>query len=82
MNTDSLIHSFFLDISKMLLQVHYYSGAFLTTALILCWSEHDEALQATVSEGLAQGPFAAARMGFEPATFRTQGTEPTMPCID
>jgi len=29
------------------------------------------------SEGLAQGPYVAARVGFEPATLRTQGTEPT-----
>src|SRR6218665_1561109 len=31
----------------------------------------------TTSEGLAQVPYVAARVGFEPATFRTQGTEPT-----
>ena len=30
-----------------------------------------------MSEGLVQGPYMAARVGFEPATFRTQGTEPT-----
>ena len=30
-----------------------------------------------MSEGLAQGTYVAARVGFEPATFRTQGTEPT-----
>jgi len=30
-----------------------------------------------VSEGHAQGPYVATRVGFEPATFRTQGTEPT-----
>jgi len=36
-----------------------------------------EALQATASEGLAQGSYVAAGMGFEPATLRTQGTEPT-----
>ena len=28
-----------------------------------------------MSEGLAQGPYMAARVGFEPATFRTHGTE-------
>src|SRR6218665_3823865 len=32
-------------------------------------------LHATVSEGLAQGPYVAARVGFEPATLRMQGTE-------
>ena len=30
-----------------------------------------------MSEGLAQGPYVEARVRFEPATFRTQGTEPT-----
>ena len=41
-----------------------------------------EALQATVSEGLAQGPYVAARVRFKPATLRTQGeptTEPPRP---
>jgi len=33
----------------------------------------------TVGEGLAQGFYVAARDGFEPATFRTQGTEPPNP---
>jgi len=31
-----------------------------------------------MSEGLAQGPYVAANVGFENATFRTQGTEPTI----
>jgi len=30
-----------------------------------------------VSEGLAQGPYVAAGVGFEPATLRTQDTELT-----
>ena len=30
-----------------------------------------------MNEGLAQGPYVAAGVGFEPETFRTQGTEPT-----
>jgi len=30
-----------------------------------------------MSEGLAQGPYVAAGVGFEPATLRTQGTELT-----
>ena len=34
--------------------------------LTLCLSTHAEALQAAVSEGLAQGPCMAARAGFEP----------------
>ena len=47
--------------------------ALLTTALTLCRSQHTKALQATVSEGLAQGPYMAAKVGFEPATLRTEG---------
>jgi len=38
---------------------------------------HAEAPQATVSEGLAQGPYVAARAGFEPATIRTRDDEST-----
>jgi len=39
-------------------------------------------LQAIASEGLAQGPYVTARVGFKPATLWTQGTEPTTepPC--
>ena len=35
-----------------------------------------------MSEGLAQGSYVVARVGFGPATFRTQATEPTTepPC--
>ena len=33
--------------------------------------------QATVSEGLAQGPFMAARVGFEPSTLRPTGIDST-----
>jgi len=33
-----------------------------------------EVLLATMSEGLSQGPYMVARVGFEPATFRVQGT--------
>src|SRR6218665_2127945 len=38
--------------------------------------------QAIVSEGLAQGPYMAARAGFEPTTLRMQDTEPSAeaPC--
>jgi len=49
-------HSFILDISIAPPQVHYYSEALLTTALILCQSSHAEVLQATASEELSQGP--------------------------
>ena len=32
-------------------------------------------IQATTSEGLAQGPYMADRVGFEPATLWMQGTK-------
>ena len=38
---------------------------------------HAEAPQATVSEGLAQGPYVAARAGFDPMTLRTKGVDTT-----
>ena len=38
---------------------------------------HGEAPQATVSEGLAQGPYVAARAGVEPMTLRTKGVDCT-----
>ena len=38
---------------------------------------HAEAPQLTVSEGLVQVPYVAARAGFKPATFRTKGVEST-----
>src|SRR6218665_412724 len=37
----------------------------------------DETSQATASEGHTQGPYVAARAGFEPATVRTKGVEST-----
>src|SRR6218665_1502770 len=70
-------HSFILDISIAPLQIHYHSEALPTTALIMCRSQHPGVLQATVSEGLAQGPYLAAGEGFEPETHWTQGTELT-----
>ena len=36
-----------------------------------------EAPQATASERLVQGPYMAARAGFDPTTFRTKGHEST-----
>ena len=38
---------------------------------------HAEAPQATVSEGLAQGPYMAARAGVKPMTLRTKGVDST-----
>ena len=55
-----------------------FSEALTTTALILCRSQHAEALLATASEGLSQGPcgHVAAGVGFEPATLRMEGAKP------
>ena len=36
-----------------------------------------EASQESVSEGLAQGPYMAARAGVEPMTLRTKGVDST-----
>ena len=43
---------------------------------------HAKALQAPVSEGLAQGLYMTARVGFDPPTLRMQGTKLTTepPC--
>ena len=38
---------------------------------------HTEAPQATVSEGLAQGPYMAARAGVEPMILQTKGVDST-----
>ena len=43
--------------------------------VLLCRSNHAKVLQATASEGLAQGSYVAVGVGFEPATFRMQGAE-------
>ena len=54
------------------------SEALPTTAIILCRNLHAEELQATASEGLAQGPvYVAARAGFEHATLRSKGIDST-----
>ena len=73
------LFSFIPAISIAPLQVLYNSEALPTTV-----SEfHAKAPQATANEGLAQGPYVAARAGFEPTTFQTKGvkstTEPTCP---
>ena len=55
----------------------------LRSALSLLSDADAMVLQSIVGEELAQGPYVAARVGFEPATLlRTQGTEPTTepPC--
>jgi len=56
----------------VLLQVHYYSKTLPTKTMILCRSQHAKALQAAVSEGLAQGCYMVVRVGFKPPTFWTR----------
>ena len=45
--------------------------------LTLCRSLHPEALQTTASEELAQGPYVAAKAGFEPTTLRSKSIDST-----
>src|SRR6218665_2238951 len=64
---------------------HFYSAsrsmslseALPNKSITLCRSLHAEALQATVSEGLAQGSYmyVAARAGFDPTTLRSKGID-------
>ena len=48
-----------------------------TTAIDTVSEFNAKALKASVSEGLAQGPYVAPRAGFEPATLRTKGIDST-----
>ena len=75
--TSTVSHSFITDVSIAPLQVHYYSEALPTQHGYCVGVNTPKALQATTSEGLAQGPYGVARVGFEPATLQTQGTELT-----
>ena len=45
--------------------------------MILCRSLHAETLQATASEGLAQGSYVAVRAGFEPVTLHSKFIDST-----
>ena len=38
---------------------------------------HAKVPQGTASEGLAQGPYVASRVGFDPMALWTKGNEPT-----
>src|SRR6218665_145345 len=75
----SFIQLFIPNIYIAPFKVHYYSDALPITALPLFPNCHVEALESTVSEGVT---YMAAKAGFEPATFRMQGTELTSepPC--
>ena len=62
-NQTSIIHSFY-----------FYSSS---SSPLLLRGTPDTVLEATVSEGLAQGPYVVARTGFKPATLRMKG--PNLP---
>src|SRR6218665_521977 len=71
------IHSF-----RIIFRLHHFKSTTTqrrsrTQKLTLCRSSHAEALQATVSEGLAQGSWRASRAGFEPMSFRSKGIDST-----
>src|SRR6218665_2866790 len=55
----------------------YHSMSLSEALPTLCRSLHAEALWATVSEGLAQGPYVADRAGFEQATLRLNVVDST-----
>ena len=81
-STHSFIHSFILNIYIAPLQENYSEA--LTTAQRRSRLSTDtvpefraEAPQATVSEGLSQGPYVVARGGVEPITLRTKGVDST-----
>src|SRR6218665_188449 len=69
------INSFIQAFSLAPLQVRYYSKALQAQHGYYVSEFHAEAPQATVSEGLAKGPYVAARVGFEPTTIRMKGVE-------
>src|SRR6218665_2699508 len=74
----------YLSISIALLPIRAFQKRSRPQQLILCRRLHAEVtgnckkkLQATVTEGLAQGPYVAASMGFEPTTLRSKGIDST-----
>ena len=71
----NMVSHFIQGISVAPLQVQYYSEAHPTQHRYCVGVS--KATQATASEGLAQGPYVAARPGFEPETLRTKGAEST-----
>src|SRR6218665_993689 len=68
------------SISIALLTARVFQDRSQPQQLTLCRSLHAEALEATVSEGLAQGPYVVARAGFDPTTSRKASTLPMCHC--
>jgi len=67
------IHSFKLFLYHIFMSTTTQRNSRHSTDTVLEF--HAEEPQATVSEGLAQGPYVAATAGFEPVTLRTKGDE-------
>ena len=65
----------YLSIFIALLTAWAFQKRFRPQQLTLCQSLHAEALQATVSEELAQDPYMAARSGFKSTTLWSTGIE-------
>jgi len=59
------IHSLIQDFSIAPLQVHYTTQRRSRHSADNVWKVHAEAPPATVSEGLVQDPYVAAKEGFE-----------------
>src|SRR6218665_2166485 len=85
MLNDAFIHlGYFYSASSGL----YYSETLQTQHGKSVPEFHAEAPQATVSKGLAQDPYVAARAGVKPKTLRTKGVDstkvpphPTLSCV-
>ena len=75
--THSFIHSFIQTISIALIQVYSTTQRRYRHSTDTVPEFHAEAPQATVSEGLAQGPYVEARVGVELMTLRTKGDDST-----
>src|SRR6218665_1873845 len=67
----------YLSISIALLTAGAFQKRSRPQQLTLCRSLHAEALQAIAGKELAQGPYMAARAGFEPMTLRSNGVVST-----
>ena len=67
----------YLTISIALLTAWAFQKCSRPQQLMLCRSLHNKALQAIASEGLAQGPYMAARAWFEPTIHRSKGIAST-----
>ena len=67
----------YLSISTALLTAYAFQKRSRPQQLTLCRILQVKALQAPASEGLAQGPYMAARAGFDPTTLRSKGIDST-----